>query len=102
VRNCTAEWTFTGAPGRYSIAVQYFDLPGGSAHFTLSVDNQPAASWTADAHLPSNHPNGDNSTRRIIPNIDLKTGDTLRITGTPDGADPAALDYIEITPSADH
>ena len=102
VRNCTAEWTFTGAPGRYSIAVQYFDLPGGSAHFTLSVDNQPAASWTADAHLPSNHPNGDNSTRYTLPGVDLKTGDTLRIAGQPDGADPAALDYIEITPSADH
>ena len=102
VRNCTAEWTFTGAPGRYSIAVQYFDLPGGSAHFTLSVDNQRRASWTADAHLPSNHPNGDNSTRYTLPGVDLKTGDTLRITGQPDGADPAALDYIEITPSADH
>jgi alpha-glucuronidase len=96
---CTAEWTWTGASGRYNIAVQYFDLPGGSARFTLLVNNHPAADWSADATLPSTRPNGDNSTRRTIPNVAITPGDTLRIEATPDGHDPAALDYIEITPT---
>jgi alpha-glucuronidase len=96
---CTAEWTWTGAPGRYSIAVQYFDLQGGTAKFTLTVNNQPVATWLSDADLPSKRPNGDNSTRRTMSNIDLKPGDQIRIQGTPDGPDPAALDYIEITPT---
>jgi alpha-glucuronidase len=99
-RTCTAEWTWPGPAGRFNIAIQYFDLQGGSAQFTLLIDNHPAATWQADASLPSIHPNGDNSTRRTIPNIALKSGDTIRIEGTPDGPDPAALDYIEITPSA--
>jgi alpha-glucuronidase len=96
---CIAEWTFNGMPGRYNIAVQYFDLQSGTASFTLSVNSQPRANWQADANLPSKHPNGDNSTRHIIRSIDLKPGDTIRVEGTPDGSDPAALDYIEITPA---
>ena len=27
----------------------------------------------------------------------VTTGDTIQIEGTPDGSDPAALDYIELT-----
>ena len=99
-RICTAEWTWTGTPGRYSITVQYFDLQGGVAKFTLSVNKQPVANWQAGANLPSKIPNGDNSTRHTISNIDLKPGDTIGIDGAPDGQDPAALDYIEITPAS--
>ncbi|MGA3135759.1 MAG: alpha-glucuronidase family glycosyl hydrolase [Terracidiphilus sp.] len=98
-RNCTAEWTWSGPAGHYNIAVQYFDLQGGVAHFTLKINGQPADSWPADATLPSNRPNGDNSTRRTVHNIGLKPGDLLRVEGIPDGSDPAALDYIEITPA---
>jgi alpha-glucuronidase len=97
---CTAEWTWNGAPGRYNIAVQYFDLQGGAAKFTFSVNSQPQATWQADANLPSKHPDGDNSTRHTIRSIDLNPGDTIRVEGTPDGSDPAALDYIEATPAS--
>ncbi len=100
---CTAQWTYSGATGRFNIAVQYFDLQGGIAKFTLTVNVQPAgpdASWSADATLPSRRPNGDNSTRHIIRNVDLRSGDVIRIDGIPDAADPAAIDYIEFQPTA--
>jgi alpha-glucuronidase len=93
---CSAEWTYAGEPGRFNLAAQYFDLQGGTAHFALSVNGLPTASWAADATLPSRRPNGDNSTRQTIPNIELNPGDVIRIDGTPDGGDPAALDYIEV------
>jgi len=96
---CSAEWTHAGKPGRFDIAVQYFDLQGGEAHFSFVVNGQPKATWAADAQLPSRHPHGDNSTRFTVRGIELKPGDTLRLDGTPDKADPAALDYIEITPT---
>jgi alpha-glucuronidase len=99
--NCAAEWTYSGAPGRSNIAVQYFDLQGGTAHFTLKINGQPAAAWAADAMLPSTRPNGDNSTRYTMRAVNLKRGDVLRVEGTPDGADPAALDYIEVTQAAE-
>ncbi len=95
---CAAEWTWTGAQGSFDIAVEYFDLQDGAAKFTLDVNGTPAASWTADATLPSRKPHGDNSTRRNVRNVQLKPGDVLRVEGIPDGKDPAALDYVEVTP----
>ena len=59
---CTAQWTYSGPAGRFNIAVQYFDLQPGMAHFTLSVNSQQLVSWAADAPA-SRRPNGDNSTR---------------------------------------
>jgi alpha-glucuronidase len=97
--SCTAEWTYSGQPGRYSIAIQYFDLQGGIARYTLKINGRPTATWDADATLPSKHPNGDNSTRYTIPDITLKPGDIIQIEGTPDGPDPASFDYIELTDS---
>jgi alpha-glucuronidase len=98
-RNCSAEWTYAGAAGRFDIAVQYFDLQGGIAEFTFAINGKSAASWSADATLPSHRPNGDNSTRFTLPDVDLKPGDVLRVEGSPDREDPAALDYIEVLPA---
>jgi alpha-glucuronidase len=98
-QTCSAEWTYNGPAGRYDIAVQYFDLQGGMAHFTLGINNQQIVSWAADASLPSRRPNGDNSTRFTLRGVELKPGDLLLVEGAPDGSDPAALDYIEIDPA---
>jgi alpha-glucuronidase len=98
--SCTAEWTYEGKPGVFSIAVQYFDLQGGIAHFSLNLNGSPLALWAADAMLPSRRPDGDNSTRLTTSGIALHPGDVLRVEGAPDGADPAALDYIELDPVA--
>jgi alpha-glucuronidase len=100
--SCSAEWTYSGHEGHFDIAVQYFDLQGGAAKFALDVNGKSAGldpAWSADANLPSRYPHGDNSTRHIVRNVALKPGDRIRITGMPDGADPAALDYIELTTS---
>jgi alpha-glucuronidase len=98
-QSCSAEWTYAGAPGRFNIAVQYFDLQGGVAKFSLDINGKHADSWLADATLPSRRPNGDNSTRHTVHDVDLKPGDTIRVQGTPDETDPAALDSIEVTPA---
>jgi alpha-glucuronidase len=97
--DCTAEWTYSGAAGKFDVAVQYFDLQGGVARFSLNVNGRTAGSWAADAALPSKRPNGDNSTRHTVHGVDLNPGDVIRVDGTPEGADPAALDYIEVTPA---
>jgi alpha-glucuronidase len=95
---CAAEWTYSGAAGRFNIAVQYFDLQGGVAKFALDVNGQPAGTWSGDATLPSRYPHGDNSTRHVVSGVTLKGGDLIRVEGRPDGADPAALDYVEVQP----
>jgi alpha-glucuronidase len=99
-RSCSAEWTYDGAADRFDIAVEYFDLQGGVARFSLDVNGNPAASWDADAEFPSRQLHGDNSVRHTVRGVALKPGDVLRVEGTPDGKDPAALDYIELAPAA--
>ena len=96
-KTCSAEWTYKGEPGYYNVAVQYFDLREGVAKFELLLNGLTIDSWKADANLPSKIPNGDNSTRHTVKSVELKPGDVLRVEGTPDGADQAALDYIEIS-----
>ena len=78
------------------MAIQYFDLQSGKARFRFTVNGHEAAAWVADAKLPSFRPNGDNSSRFTTGEMELKAGDILRVEGTPDGRDPAALDYIEL------
>jgi alpha-glucuronidase len=96
---CAAEWTYSGAAGRFDIAVQYFDLQGGAAKFTYSVNGEAKVSWAANAVLPSRHAHGDNSTRYVVRGAALKPGDVIRVDATPDGDDPAALDYVEVIPA---
>ena len=95
---CSAEWTYSGPAGRFNIAVQYFDLQGGVAKFAVAINGKRIASWQAGAILPSRRPNGDNSTRHTVHDVDLKPGDVVGVEGAPDGTDPAALDYVEVTP----
>ena len=101
-QTCIADFAYKGNAGHFNIAIQYFDLQGGVAKFTLTLNSQQPnsdASWSADATFPTPHPHADNSTRHIVHNIALKPGDTIRISANPDATDPAALDYIEILPA---
>jgi len=102
-RACTAKWTYAGKTGEHNLAVQYFDLQGGAAQFTLTVNGKTVGldpAWKADAMLPSNRPDGDNSTRHVVRDVELKPGDVICVQGTPDGTDRAALDYIEVLPAS--
>jgi len=101
-RSCSAEWMYEGAAGRFDVAVQYFDLQGGAAKFALTVNGRAAganASWVGDAMLPTRRLHGDNSTRHVVQGVALKPGDVIRVEGTPDANDPAALDYVEVVPA---
>jgi len=94
--SCSATFNYTGRLGTFDLAVQYFDLQSGAAKFALSIDGRPVDTWSADDHLPSSHPNGDNSTRHLVHHVALRPGDSIHLEGIPDAGDPAALDYIEI------
>jgi alpha-glucuronidase len=97
-QTCSAQFVFDRPAGWYDLAVQYFDLNTGAARFRVYVGAQEVAVWTADAALPAGAPNGDSSTRKRITSLALRPGDTIRIEGTPDGGDFAAVDYVEVTP----
>jgi alpha-glucuronidase len=95
---CSAQTKFDGAAGWYEINVEYFDLSDGTAKFKVSVNDQVVDEWQADKKLPGATPSADSSIRRRTKKLALHPGDVIRIEGTPDGADRAALDYIEVIP----
>jgi alpha-glucuronidase len=96
---CSASLVWNGPDGWYDIAIQYFDLSGGVSHFTLQAAGRTVLAWAADANLPGGRMNGNTSTRQTLRHVALHRGDTLRLTGEPDGSEPAPVDYIEITPA---
>jgi alpha-glucuronidase len=96
---CQAKISFEGQPGRYEIEVQYFDLNNGRSKFSVSLNGRPVTEWLADDDLPTTKIDADSSTRRVIRGLTLHAGDEIRIEGTPEGEDPAALDYVEIHPA---
>ncbi|PWT89239.1 MAG: glucosiduronase [Proteobacteria bacterium] len=97
-QSCAATLKFTGAPGWYTLRVQYFDMPDGVARYKMLVGSQVVDEWSAADHVPARHLDAGASSRRIIAGIALRPGDEIRIEGVPDRTDPAALDYIEIVP----
>jgi len=95
-QKCTASFTFHGAPGRVNIAILYFGLNGGEAHFQISAGDQVLKSWTAAEHFATKSLNGDSAIRLTIPNVRLQPNDVITVEGVPAGDDPAAIDYVEV------
>ncbi|MEO6801868.1 MAG: glucosiduronase, partial [Granulicella sp.] len=99
---CTLGTRISGAGGVYRVAVQYFDLRTGVSRYELLLNGKPLAQWKANAMLPpavvDKRIGGHTSTRFVLPEVTLHSGDMLLLHGIPDGGEPAPVDYLEITP----
>jgi len=97
---CSATLAYQGPAGWYNLSVRYFDQNDGVSHFRLLVGRQVIDEWAAADHVPTRKIDSSSSARRIVSGIALRPGDEIRIEGMPDGAETAALDYLEILPEA--
>ena len=99
----SAGFNYTGQPGWYDLAVQYYDQTNGVSQFTLLVAGQRVDHWLADDMLPSRNvqslPNGHTSTRHTAHGVALRTGDEIKIEAVADGGERACVDYLEISPA---
>ncbi|MBV9401551.1 MAG: glucosiduronase, partial [Bryobacterales bacterium] len=93
---CAATFPYAGPRGWYTLRVHYFDQNNGAARYLAYLNDQLVDQWTAADRLPTAKIDSSSSTRRTIPGIALRPGDSIRIEGIPDGREAAALDYIEI------
>jgi len=93
---CAAAFHYNGSPGAYQLRVRYFDQNNGVSRFRALLGDRVIAEWTASDRLPARRIDSTSSSLRVIPNVRLSPGDEIRIEGTPDGGETAALDYIEI------
>jgi alpha-glucuronidase len=97
--SCSASTKFEGAPGWYTLRVQYFDQANGVSRYRVWIGTQLADEWSADLKLPSNRLDSTSSTRRTIAAVALRPGDEIRIEGIPGAPELAAFDYLEILPA---
>jgi alpha-glucuronidase len=99
---CTLTTKLNRPAGVYNVAVEYFDYWHGASTFELQLNGKPVGRWTANNTLPpvhiDLHPDGETSTRITFNHIQIQPGDMLTLRGTPDGDEPAPVDYIEINP----
>jgi alpha-glucuronidase len=95
-QTCTATFRHPGGAGRYDIIVQYFDVNTGAARYRVKVGDRVLDEWTADDRFPSRRLDGGSSIRRIVRNVALQPGQSIRVEGMPDAGETAALDYIEV------
>ncbi|OQV01302.1 hypothetical protein CLAIMM_06683 [Cladophialophora immunda] len=89
--------------GTYDLAVNYYDLYGGRAHWQIYLNNQSVGAWVGNnedtlSHEHSTYLDGHSASRITFPGVKIETGDMLKIVGTPDGIEPAPLDYVAILP----
>ncbi len=95
---CTASFEYHSTAAYSTIRVRYFDQNNGASRFRLWVGDQLVDEWTADDHVPSARVDSSSSARRSISGVALRPGDVIRVEGSPDGREVAALDYVEILP----
>ncbi|KAH8891248.1 alpha-glucuronidase A [Thozetella sp. PMI_491] len=89
--------------GKYDIAVGYFDVNGGKAHWEAYINEDKIGEWTGDNedrlfHATSNGLDGNTAARITFREVSVKNGDTIRIVGKPNGNEAAPLDYVAIIP----
>ncbi len=97
---CTATHRYDGTAGWFDLNVEYFDQTSGASTYQVFVGNQLVDEWKADLNVTGRtravRIDSTSSTRRVVHGVALRPGDDIRVVGTPDGREPAALDYIEI------
>lgn len=89
--------------GVYDLAVNYFDIIGGRAHWEVFVNDRSIGDWVGDiedtlGHAPSSAMDESSATRLTFRGVSVKKGDVIRIVGTPEGIEAAPLDYISLLP----
>ncbi|KAH6893377.1 glycoside hydrolase superfamily [Thelonectria olida] len=97
----TAKLNF--ATGTYNLAVNYYDMAGGQSTWKVYVNDKLVGTWKGDGedklgHWPSIYLDGHSATRITFKGVRIAKGAELRIEGSADGAEPAAVDYISILP----
>ncbi|CAL5871851.1 uncharacterized protein PFLUO_LOCUS6105 [Penicillium psychrofluorescens] len=99
----TATTTLDFPSGVYDLAINYYDLYGGVSQWEVYLNNRTIGHWIGNnehtlSHTPSIYLDGHSATRINFRGVQVNQGDVLKIVGTPNGIEPAPLDYISVLP----
>ncbi|SPO07453.1 probable Alpha-glucuronidase A [Cephalotrichum gorgonifer] len=102
----TASTTLNVETGVYDVAVNYYDQAIGNSTWELYLNENLVGEWKGDleynlGRAPSPYIDGHTAARITFKGVDVESGSTLRIVGTPDGQEGAPVDYISILPQGE-
>ena len=83
-------YTYTGPAGDYDLNIRYLDRAGGTAFYTIIVDDFTTGQWGSD--LTTVGPAVWRNFR--VPSRPLEPGTTIEIQAGGDAADPPTIDFI--------
>jgi hypothetical protein len=85
---------FTGDSGQFDVDVRYFDEKQGNSRLALYVNGAlKGKPWQASS-------NDDSWKIHTIPNMKIKTGDSIVVEVQGDGTESGKLDYVHLTRTA--
>ena len=89
---------------RESAACATLSFIGGRARWSVTLNGKTLGSWIGNnedtlGHAPSTFLDGHSATRVTFHGVRVRPGDTLKIVGTPQGAELAPLDYVAVLPA---
>jgi len=93
----------TIASGTYDVAVNYFDQAIGNSTWELFLDDKLVGKWKGDheyvlGKAPVLFIDGQTAARITFKGVNVSKGGKLKIVGTPDGQEPAPVDYVSFLP----
>ncbi|KAI6780505.1 alpha-glucuronidase [Emericellopsis cladophorae] len=99
----TAATTLDFPDGTYNLAVNYYDVVGGNATYSVALDGKTVGTWQGDAEFrlgkfPSEFLDGHSAIRVTFEGVPIRRGDELVVTGVADGSEQAPLDYVSVLP----
>ncbi|NJL79822.1 MAG: hypothetical protein HC917_15030 [Richelia sp. SM2_1_7] len=97
----SATGTFKGEAGTYQVKVGYYDENDGQSQAKVTV-GEKTASFNFDQDLPDSWVKPSTKTSRVaMESVQLKSGDSFKITGTSNQGEFARFDYVEFSPIPD-
>ena len=94
-----AKSQFSGASGYYNIIVAYYEENDGVSTISASLGDTELDSWQLTQDLGSHIVSGQNrAVRTVATQVQIDTGDELRLEGIRVDGEHARLDYVEFVP----
>ncbi|NET10322.1 MAG: hypothetical protein F6K09_06645 [Merismopedia sp. SIO2A8] len=95
----SATTSFGFATGYYDITIGYFDENDGVGQINTTIGDDILDTLTLNQNLGAAHPSTENYVHKTIgKRVQLTQGDLITLTGTPNGGELVAIDYLEFVP----
>ncbi|MEL6554483.1 MAG: hypothetical protein AAFQ63_13585 [Cyanobacteria bacterium J06621_11] len=93
-----ATTVFNGADGTYNLTLDAYDENDGRGRITVWVNGQQVSRTVLNQNLGSGLPDRDTKVQIVVNDLDLATGDLIRIESRRDRGEYTSLDKITFAP----